>query len=324
MQKMSDFFNRYLSNKSSEEDFERFLDVLLSDTKEKELHERMVADWDNRPDNESATDLAPVLCTIHSRINQVEKSTSVNKLVIRYFSRIAAILIIPLTLALFYEWSSLPDTMFMQTVTTPLASRTSLILPDGSKVWLNAGSAISFSNRFGKKSRVVRLTGEAYFDVQKDEIPFRVETKEFSVKVLGTAFDVFAYPGEDAEVTLERGKVQLETNANVKADLNPGQQAVISKSDGQIVKRDIDSKAFVSWKDSRLTFDDVPLEKVVLCLERWFNVEIAFKDASIRNLKVNGCIEYESILEVLDLLKITAPIDYTYDKDNQIFRLKAK
>ena len=227
--------------------------------------------------------------------------------------------------ALFYQWRSFSsEGGFTQTVSTPLASRTSFTLPDGSQVWLNAGSTISFPNRFGKKSRVVRLTGQAYFDVKKETIPFSVETKNFSVKVLGTAFDVFAYPGENAEVTLERGKVQIETTTNVTTDLNPGQQATINKSDGQIEKRSIDSKAFVAWKDNRLTFENEPLEKVVLCLERWFNVTINIEDASIRNLKVNGTIEYESINEVLDLLQITAPINCTYDKDKQIFKIKAK
>lgn len=321
---MSDFFNRYLSNQSTEEEFAKILELFSSNAKEKQLQERMQADWETRVERKTVADLTPVLCEIHRQMNQSVKSYSLTRDVIRYFARIAAILIIPLAFGLFYLWSSLSDARFVQTVTTPLASRTSLTLPDGSKVWLNAGSTISFSNRFGENSRVVSLIGQAYFDVKKGDVPFRVETKNFSVKVLGTSFDVFAYPDENAEVTLERGKVQLETSKNVIADLNPGQQAIINKSDGQIMKRDIDSKAFVSWKDSRLTFDEVPLEKVVLCLERWFNVNIDIEQASIRNLKVNGSIEYENIVEVLELLKITAPIDYSYDKDKQIFRLRAK
>lgn len=321
---MSDFFSRYLSNRSSEEDFNNFLGLFSSKLKEEELHDRILSDWNNRIDNETTTDLSPVLCNIHSQINQAEKSNSVKNNIIRYLTRIAAILIIPLAFGLFFEWSSLSDPLFTQTVSTPLASRTSLILPDGSIVWLNAGSTISFPNRFGKKNRVIKLVGQAYFDVKKDEIPFRVETKKFSVKVLGTAFDVFAYPGENAEVTLERGKVQLETITNGKADLNPGQQVIINESNGQIVKREIDTKAFVSWKDSRLTFDELPLERVVFCLERWFNVNISIENASLKNLKVNGHIEYENIIEVLDLLKLTAPINYTYDKENHLFRIEAK
>jgi ferric-dicitrate binding protein FerR (iron transport regulator) len=322
---MNDFFNRYLSNKSSEKDFNDFLDLFLKEEKENELEHRMYLDWQNRPYTDIAPDLTPVLHEIHYEINKTDKYITEKKSIFGYLSKIAAILILPLAFALFYQWRSFSsEGGFTQTVSTPLASRTNFTLPDGSKVWLNAGSTISFSNRFGKKTRVVRLTGQAYFDVKKGKVPFSVETKNFSVNVLGTAFDVFAYPGENAEVTLERGKVQIETTTNVTTDLTPGQQATINKSDGQIEKRSIDSKAFVAWKDNRLTFENEPLEKVVLCLERWFNVTINIEDASIRNLKVNGTIEYESINEVLDLLQITAPINCTYDKDKQIFKIKAK
>ena len=322
---MSDFFNRYLSNKSSEEDFNNFLDLFIKEEKKEELEQRMYSDWQNRPTDDIAPDLTPVLHAVHYEINKTDKYIIGRTSSFGYLSKIAAILILPLAFALFYQWGSFSSGGgFTQTVSTPLASRTSFTLPDGSKVWLNAGSTISFPNRFGKKSRVVRLSGQAYFDVKKEKIPFSVETKDFAVKVLGTAFDVFAYPGENAEVTLERGKVQIETNTNGRADLDPGQQAIINKSDGQIAKRSIDSKAFVAWKDNRLTFVDEPLEKVVLCLERWFNVTINIEDTSIRNLKVNGTIEYETISEVMDLLKIAAPINCTYDKDKQIFKIKAK
>lgn len=322
---MNDFFDRYLNNKSSEGDFNHFLDLFLKAEKGGELEKRMYLDWKSRPEADAVPDLTPVLHGIHYKINKTEKKTSEKKSVVWYLPRIAAILIVPLALALFYQWGlSSSELKFAQTVTTPLASRTSFDLPDGSKVWLNAGSTISFPNHFGKNARVVRLVGQAYFDVKKDNIPFRVETKDFSVKVQGTAFDVFAYPDENAEVTLEQGKVQVETNTKAMVDLTPGQQVVIDKSDGRIEKRDIDSKAFVSWKDNRLTFVEEPLGKVVLCLERWFNVAIDIEGDAVKDIKVNGTIEYETITEVLNLLQITAPINYTYDKDKQIFKIRSK
>lgn len=325
---MNDFFNRYLNNHASEEDFYNFLDFFLQKEKEEELKQRMHQDWENRHDSNSNTDFAPVLCNIYSLISKTEylvKSTSVKETFLTYLYRIAAILILPLAFALFYEWySNNSETIFSQTVSTPLASRTSFILPDGSMVWLNAGSTIQFPNKFGKKSREVKLTGQAYFDVKKDEVPFNVINDDFTVIVLGTAFDVQAYPKENAEITLERGKVQIETKANEQTFLESSQQATINKLNGRIEKRDVDSKVFVSWKDNRLTFEEEPLGKVVLCLERWFNVEINIEDDTLSELKVNGTIEYESISEVLNLLEITSPIRYNYDKENQIFKIRAK
>jgi len=322
---MSDFFNRFLNNQCSEEDFNRFLDLFLKEEKVDELEQRMHSDWNARPEANAVPDLTPVLHEIHYQINKTDKKPTVERSLVWYITRIAAILVLPVALALFYQWGAhSSETKFTQTVSTPLASRSSFELPDGSKVWLNAGSTISFPNRFGKNARVVKLIGQAYFDVKKDKIPFKVETKSFAVKVLGTAFDVFAYPGEDAEVTLERGKVQIETITKAVTDLDPGQQAIINKQDGEIEKRSIDSKAFVAWKDNRLTFVEEPLERVVLCLERWFDVSIDIEDATIKDLKVNGTIEYETISEVLNLLQITAPINYTYDKDKQIFKIRSK
>lgn len=322
---MSDFFNRYLNNQCSEEDFNRFLDLFLKEQKREDLEQRMHSDWEERPESNDIPDLISVLNEIHFQINGTDKKLTVKRSALWYITRIAAILIIPLALTLFYQWGALSTgSKFTQTVSTPLASRSSFELPDGSKVWLNAGSTISFPNRFGKNARVVRLIGQAYFDVKKDKIPFTVETKSFAVKVLGTAFDVFAYPGENAEVTLERGKVQIETATNAVTELDPGQQAVIDVQNGQIEKSSIDSKAFVAWKDNRLTFVEEPLERVVLCLERWFDVAIDIEDVSIENLKVNGTIEYETISEVLNLLQITAPINYTYDKDKQVFKIRSK
>jgi ferric-dicitrate binding protein FerR (iron transport regulator) len=322
---MSDFFSRYLNNQCSEEDFNRFLDLFLKEQNLEDLEQRMHSDWEERPEANDIPDLIPVLNEIHFQINKTDKKITGKRSVLWYVTRIAAILIIPLTLALFYQWGALSTrTKFTQTVSTPLASRSSFELPDGSKVWLNAGSTISFPNRFGKNARVVKLIGQAYFDVKKDKIPFKVETKSFAVKVLGTAFDVFAYSGENAEVTLERGKVQIVTMTNSVTELDPGQQAVIDIQNGQIEKSSIDSKAFVAWKDNRLTFVEEPLERVVLCLERWFDVAIDIEDVSIKNLKVNGTIEYETISEVLNLLQITAPINYTYDKDKQVFKIRSK
>lgn len=319
---MSDFFNRYLNNQCSEEDFNHLLNLFLKENREEELEQRMYADWKSRLSMDASPDLTSVLHEIHYKINKTEKKLPLKKSFGRYLTQIAAVLVLPLALALFYQWvSGSAEAKYLQTVTTPLASRTSFDLPDGSKVWLNAGSTISFPNRFAKDKRVVKLTGQAYFDIKPDQIPFKVETKDFSVKVLGTAFDVFAYPGENAEVTLERGKVQIETNAKVVTDLDPGQQAIIDNHDGQIDKRTIDAKAFVSWKDNRLTFVEEPLGKVVLCLERWFNISIDIEDVTLQNIKVNGTIEYETITEVLNLLQITAPIAYSYDKEKQIFKI---
>ena len=215
-----------------------------------------------------------------------------------------------------------PKNARTQTVSTPLASHTSFNLPDGSKVWLNAGSTITFPESFNPKQRSVKLSGQAYFDVKKDKIPFNVETNKFTVKVLGTSFDVLAYPGEEALVTLERGKVSLETTQGNEAVLTPGHQAVIEEKNGQIEQRSVNAAQFVAWKNNRLIFVDEPLGKVAIRLKRWFNVDISIEGETIKKIPVNGTIEYESISEVMQLLEICAPVKCSYDKTERRIILK--
>jgi len=321
---MSDSLNRYLKNNCSEEDLVSVIDQFVSPEKQNELEQKMHSHWASVSEERTNADLQSTLYKIHYEINTSEEKKRTSK-IIRFLTRIAAILFIPMALALGYQYYNNPNIgTLTQTITTPLAARTSFELPDGSKVWLNAGSTVSFASDFGKKARTISLNGQAYFDVRKDKIPFEVKAKSFNVKVLGTAFDVFAYPDEEAAVTLERGKVEISTNAGTGSELHPGQRAVIDKTTKQITTNEVDSKNFVSWKDNRLIFNDEPLFKVATCLERWYNLKIDIRDESIKNMKINGTIEYESINEVIDLLSIAGRIDYTFDKDKRHLILKAK
>jgi Fe2+-dicitrate sensor, membrane component len=321
---MKNSLDKYLKNECTEEDLASVVDMFVAPEKKEELEQDMLEHWKREDSDVAEIDLRPTLYKIHYELNTKERQNRKGK-VIRFLTRVAAVLFIPMTIALGYQYyneSSVAKPA--QTVTTPLAARTSFELPDGSKVWLNAGSSLSFSSDFGKKSRSISLRGQAYFDVKKDKIPFEVETNKFTVKVLGTAFDVLAYPGEEAAVTLERGKVAISTKTGAGEELRPGQRAVIDQASSQITKNDVNSQNFVSWKDNRLIFVDEPLFKVASCLERWYNLKIDINDESIKNLKINGTIEYESINEVIDLLSIAGRINYTFDKDSRHLVLKAK
>jgi ferric-dicitrate binding protein FerR (iron transport regulator) len=321
---MNDSLNKYVKNECSEDDLASVIDLFVSPEKQNELEGEMQAHWNKNQNEKNEADLQATLYKIHYDINTSEKKSR-NRRVVQLFTRVAAVLFIPMALALGYQFYKSPSKESInQTITTPLAARTSFELPDGSKVWLNAGSTVTFASNFGQKSRSISLSGQAYFDVKKDKIPFEVETKKFAVRVLGTAFDVLAYPGEESAVTLERGKVEISTASGAGAKIRPGQRAVIDQVTSQISTNEVNSQNFVSWKDNRLIFNDEPLYKVSACLERWYNLKIEIKDESIRNMKINGTIEYESINEVIDLLSIAGRIDYTFDKNNRHLILKAK
>jgi ferric-dicitrate binding protein FerR (iron transport regulator) len=322
---MKDYLHRYFKNECNDQDLDSVVELMLSPEKEEERNELMQKRWNENSDKGSVPNFTNVLYRIHYLINQTEKSEPKRVNFYQYFSRVAAILLLPLIIALGYQlFNNENKNGSFQTITTPLASHTSFDLPDGSKVWLNAGSTITFPASFSSKQRLVKLTGQAYFDVKKDKIPFCVETEKFNIKVLGTAFDVLAYSGEDALVTLERGKVSLETASENGAVLSPGEQAVIEKGSSQIEKRKVETNKFVAWKDNRLIFTDESFESVCLKLHRWFNVEISINDEAIKKIPVTGVIEYESISEVMQLLEICAPVKCTYNKNERKIIIKKR
>ena len=133
--------------------------------------------------------------------------------------------------------------------------------------------------------------------------------------MLGTAFNVLAYDNELPAITLERGKVSLRTESNQKQFLSPGHQATVDTSEYNITLKTVDTHLYSAWKDHQLIFKNDPLNLVAEKLERWYNVEIEIADTSLLNSKLTARIEFEAFREVLDLMQLTMPVDYQYDKD---------
>ncbi|MDX9883545.1 MAG: DUF4974 domain-containing protein [Prolixibacteraceae bacterium] len=322
---MTDFFNRYINNECNGNDFDAAVRRMVSPEEKGLLEQQMYEHWRKTTGEGKLPDLTTTLHRIHYQISKKENTQKMGRRFLHNFSRVAAILVVPLTIAFGYLLqNNLSEENPLQTISSPLASRTAFDLPDGSKIWLNAGSSISFPLHFTGKQRLVQLNGQAYFDVKKDRKPFLIETDKFTIEVLGTAFDVSAYQGEKASVTLVHGKVSIGTVTGNKTILGPGQQALIDAGNGQISKRDVDPNLFVSWKDDLLLFNDEPLDEVVLKLERWYNLDIVIEDESIRKIHVTGTFRYESINEILQLMEITDSIQYAYNKNERKIILKHK
>ena len=260
---------------------------------------------------------------IHYQINKKEKVKTVN--FFTYFSRIAAVLIVPLFLVSSYlVFENFSKEVRMQTVFSPMASRTSFDLPDGSKVWLNAGSSLSFPDHFSKKSRSVKLAGEAYFDIKKDGTRFEIETGSVKVNVLGTTLGVAAYRGEATTVTLLSGQLAIETSEGNEVFLIPGEQAVVQDGTGAIHKREVNPYLCTAWKDNLLVFDDEPFREALPRLERWYNLDIVIADEAINDIRLTGTFQFEGISEILQLMEITNSILYTQGKEERRIILNLK
>lgn len=168
--------------------------------------------------------------------------------------------------------------VFYNTMRTPNGRQFQLVLPDNSKVWLNAGSAIKYPTVFNGKERRVEIQGEAYFEITKNaRLPFKVSINESTeVEVLGTAFNINAYQNEEAvKTTLAEGSIRIKMNQQSRI-LEPGQQAVSSGSEFDILN-DADLAKVLAWKNGIFNFDGLRLKEVMRQLERWYDIKVIYE-----------------------------------------------
>lgn len=271
---------------------------------------------------------------------------------IYYYLRIASVVVILVTLnitAIFYI-STKTNKKFsaMSEVSAPLGSKSFVKLPDGSTVWLNAGSSIKYYNNINiKKIREVELSGEGYFDVKANpDKPFIVKTKDIDIVALGTSFNVKAYPKEKQIVTtLVKGKVDIKgvKNKKFEVSMNPNEKVTyyaqsdefetvkLQETDKKIINnkrtlvvnspeipiiKDIDvaTENYTSWKDDRWIIHSEKLEDLVVLLERRYNVSIILKSPELNQYLFSGTFQNETLEQVFQIIRLTIPISYKIDK----------
>lgn len=183
-----------------------------------------------------------------------------------------------------------------------------LILNDGTRVWMNSKSELSYPVAFGENVRRVRLSGEAYFEVTKDSVrPFIVEVdRGFEVKVLGTHFNIKAYDTDDSyETTLVEGKVQVAQGHKTKITLEPSEQMVIGK-DGRHEVRVVNTSYYTAWHEGWFYFNDESLEQVLTMIGRWYDVDFVFVKENLKEITVTGKLKrFENLSVILKMLERT-------------------
>lgn len=177
-------------------------------------------------------------------------------------------------------------------ISVPSGSRTSIMLPDSSTVWLNSGARLSYSPDFGKKTRDVNLCGEAFFEVSRDEKkPFVVNADALKVKVLGTKFNVCTEEESgNCRVDLLKGKVEVFTEGGESLVLDPGQQAVYDRESG-VLRAESSDPYVADWVNGRMSFVNMPLTEIFEKLEKQFNVRIVFQDDKSEGEYFTGSID---------------------------------
>lgn len=181
-----------------------------------------------------------------------------------------------------------------------------LVLNDGTKVWMNSKSELSYPVAFGTSVRRVRLSGEAYFEVARDSArPFVVEVAQgFEVKVLGTHFNIKAYDTDDSyETTLVEGKVQVTREGCANVVLSPSEQMVIGRDGGHEV-RVVNTDYYIAWHEGWFYFNDEPLEQVLNMIGRWYDIDFQFQEEGLKEIAVTGKLKrFENLSVILNMLE---------------------
>lgn len=225
-------------------------------------------------------------------------------------------------------------------ISTRLGSKSQVKLPDGSVVWLNSGSKLIYPKEFGKSLREVTLTGEGYFDVVKNkDVPFIINTKSIRIKVLGTVFNVKAYPEDkQTETSLIQGRIEvtIKNRPDDKIILSPNEKLIVENEivENSKKQKNVDLLPAVSinklkfitpdstvaenqWVENKLVFRDETFEELALMMERWYNVKLVIQTEALKSTRMNGNFEKETVDQAIEALKLIIPFK-TIQKGNSI------
>jgi len=209
--------------------------------------------------------------------------------------------------------------VYYNTLETPKGKQYSVVLPDGSKVWLNAASSLRYPTAFSGKERLVELTGEAYFEIAQNKTsPFKVKTPDQTVEVLGTHFNIKAYADEQSTwTTLLEGSVKVENGQHDVVRLKPGQQMVNGQKGEWRTMEKIDTAAVLDWKNGEFIFSGESLESIMRKVSRWYDVSVEYKDDAVKKELFYGSVSrWANASEVLDMLTLTGTIKFSIVQDN--------
>lgn len=281
--------------------------------------------------------------SINKRIQKEEKGTP-KIYSLQFYMRVAAVLILVTFIGMGGRY------IYLQKEKNPLAltekatqpgQKSTLVLSDGTQIRLNSMSKITFLEEFSDKTREVFLEGEAFFDVAHNETrPFIIRTGGLTTQVLGTSFNVKAFPGEEIEVTVATGKVQVSRTTLAKSlpknynenttesplegerssvvYLVPNEQATFSPATGIIEKHEVKLDNYLAWKEGIIQFDNVELGDAVKTLERWYGVTITFQKEKTKHCRIQGSYKDENLFNILRSFQYILGIEARMINGNEI------
>ncbi len=276
--------------------------------------------WELPVEEKSSDRLDMARERILTRVKSTEVDESNGRSLIYYLLRVAAIFVFVLSIAGLSIYIASETNLFYKSkwveISTDAGQRSKVSLPDGSLVWLNAGTVIKYCPN--KNERKVSLTGEAYFEVNhSQDYPFVVETEDTKIKVLGTKFNVSHYPGTKiTEASLLSGKIIMSLDKNDKViNIRPGEKVTYNSESQALDKTESIVQNDILWKQGVLVFENESFNDLIIKLERYYAVTFSYNRATFENIHYTGTINNLNINRVLEFINLTIPIIYEIDND---------
>ena len=332
---MKDIITRYLQGQASEEEKKFLLNWIRESKANKKTFNDMYKTW-QLSSQTIKLDVNVKSAFLRFKTNVIDYENSKNRVYKLFILKIAAsVAILILCVGGGYylgkkDVSNLiitKDMLVMNQVIMGKDNKGSVILPDGSLVWLNSNSKLIYPEKFSESARKVKLEGEGYFEViHNSEAPFYVETSNMTVNVLGTHFDVRSYLGKGiSETILISGKVEVLFPNNKKSIiLKPNQKITCSKESGSFKVTDVDASDYAIWINDKLTFTNETLSVILNRMEHWYGVEFICDKRILMNQRLSLTVRKESKDEIMKLIGLIAHIDFEIDNDKIFIHPKKK
>ncbi|WP_332455941.1 FecR family protein [Petrimonas sp.] len=314
-------FEKYLRGESTAEETEALIDLIGSEDKFKEMLEVELMNADPTIDE---TIKKRIFGKIRLETTREKSYLSVNW---RKAMQWAAIFLLPVLSAFtVYYFTQRPQRNLQPTViTAQKGEKAEVVLPDGSNVWINSGSTLTYDRHFNGKERSVYLQGEAYFEVTENKKrPFIVHTKHITVQALGTSFNVRSYETDSlASAVLLEGKVKVSASGH-ETILSVNERATFDKRKQTLLADRVEALNFIEWKNGNIYFSNQTYDEIARALSRIYNVEIQFAYEQLRPMRFSGTLGSSGIKNALDILSMTSPMYYEMKDTTIILHHKAE
>ena len=314
--RIAELILRYLETKASLEEITELKEWISLSEENRIFFQKMRNIWEMTDPSTSQMNIniqsALLKTKVKAGIEPGKTNVSTPKQIVLYFQRIAPILFFPILITLFtLMMNKKEESLTYYKASTPYGSISEIILPDSSKVWLDAGSTLEYPSQFINNTRRVCMSGEAYFEVHADKNnPFIIQADELEITATGTAFNVASFTHSmEQKITLISGKVSVSQGKETK-HLLPGQQLTYQRNTKRMEITSTDTFKYTAWKDGIIAFRDDSLETILDRLEQVYKVRFVMKDLDIKQYTYRATFKGENLDEIINCMEEGAPIKF--------------